>query len=282
MTDVSAGTAAPAAPEAPVATATPAPGSTVDQAVDAANGGAEPAKTPRTFTEEEFQKALQKRLGTESRRQRRSLSAEIEARVRAEYAERALQEARGGTKPQQGQAGTNAEPKEADFPSYEAWLSAHIRWQVKQEREQDAARETEKRSQTESQTRMAEQARSVHDQLFTPGTKKYEDFEEVVMEGDYPITEPMAATLLDSKFGHDIWYHLASNPQEAKRIAGLTPAAQVRAILALETKYSAPPAPTKAPAPIAPVGSGSGVSKEWKDMSTAEHIRAYHDRKRKR
>ncbi len=59
----------------------------------------------------------------------------------------------------------------------------------------------------------------------------------------------------------DVLYHLAKNPDEAVRIASLTPVQQAVAVAQIGAKLSAPPAPkaiSNAPPPITPKVQGAG------------------------
>lgn len=90
---------------------------------------------------------------------------------------------------------------------------------------------------------------------------KYDDFDDVVQNPRLRITNEMAESIMSSEIGPDLAYHLGSNPKEAERIANLSPLAQAREIGKLEAKLSSEPLTkktTSAPAPISPVKSKGG------------------------
>lgn len=73
---------------------------------------------------------------------------------------------------------------------------------------------------------------------------KHADFHEVVVEGAqrnaWDCTPTMLQALQDSEVGGDLAYHLAKNPDDARRIAALSPVSQVRELGRLEAKLSQP------------------------------------------
>jgi hypothetical protein len=114
---------------------------------------------------------------------------------------------------------------------------------------------------------------------------KYEDFEQVAYNPKLPITDVMAETIQMSDVGPDLAYYLGSNPREADRISKLTPYSQAKEIGKLEAKLASEPVlkkTTSAPPPIAPIsGRGTGAPsydttdpRSVKSMSTSEWIEA--------
>ena len=118
---------------------------------------------------------------------------------------------------------------------------------------------------------------------------KYEDFEQVAYNPKLPITAVMAETIQMSDVGPDLAYYLGSNPREADRISKLTPYSQAKEIGKLEAKLASEPVlkkTTSAPPPIAPIsGRGTGAPsfdttdpRSVKSMSTSEWIEAERQR----
>lgn len=107
--------------------------------------------------------------------------------------------------------------------------------------------------------------------------KKYPDFDEVVVKGGaenkWPCPPVVAVAIKDSAVGADVAYHLASNPEEAQRLANLTPLEQAREFGRLEERLTAkaaraarrgekqPTRVTKAPPPPKRRTQGSGGKK---------------------
>ena len=115
---------------------------------------------------------------------------------------------------------------------------------------------------------------------------KYDDFEQVAYNPKLPVTETMAQTIQATENGPDVIYYLGSNPKEAERIARLSPLLQAREIGKIEAKLGANPPAKKtstAPAPIAPVTARTSTGtpaydttdpRSVKNMSTSEWIEA--------
>ena len=92
--------------------------------------------------------------------------------------------------------------------------------------------------------------------------KTFPDYFEA-LAGDWPCSAPMADAIRTSEDGAHVAYHLARNPDQARRIAGLEPLAQIREIGRLEARLtkaagsSSIRAYSGAPSP-APFGRGGG------------------------
>ena len=118
---------------------------------------------------------------------------------------------------------------------------------------------------------------------------KYDDFEDVVYNPKLRITDVMAETIQHSDLGPDLAYWLGSNPKEAERIARLSPILQAREIGKIEVRLSDNPPvkkTTSAPTPISPVTARSSGSpshdttdpRSIKTMNTSEWIEAERNR----
>jgi len=114
---------------------------------------------------------------------------------------------------------------------------------------------------------------------------KYDDFEQVAYNPSLRITDVMAQTIQASDIGPDVAYYLGSNPKEADRISRLAPFLQAKEIGRLEAKLVSDPPVKKvssAPAPITPIkGKGTAPAtydttdpRSIKTMSTSEWIAA--------
>ena len=118
---------------------------------------------------------------------------------------------------------------------------------------------------------------------------KYDDFEDVVYNPKLRITDVMAETIQYSDLGPDLAYWLGTNPKEAERIARLSPILQAREIGKIEVRLSDNPPvkkTTSAPTPISPVTARSSGSpshdttdpRSIKTMNTSEWIEAERNR----
>jgi hypothetical protein len=115
---------------------------------------------------------------------------------------------------------------------------------------------------------------------------KYQDFEQVAYNPKLPITTVMADTIRASDVGPEVAYYLGTNIKETERIARLPPILQAKEIGKIEAKLADNPPikrTTSAPAPITPVtarGSNNNPSfdttdpRSIKNMSTSEWIEA--------
>ena len=107
----------------------------------------------------------------------------------------------------------------------------------------------------ESAKRQSQVLESYHDKEEEARTK-YDDFEQVAYNPKLPITDVMAETIQSSDVGPELAYYLGSNPKEADRISRMTPFMQAKEIGKIEGKLSDNPPvkrTTSAPAPISPV-----------------------------
>jgi hypothetical protein len=233
-----------AEPTAPEQVATPAPEPVVVSAE-------EQQTTIKTFTQEEVDSMIGKRLA----RERRSWERE---RPKAPAAP--------------------AEPVSQDkFESVEAYAEA-LATQKAEQLLQQRELERQQAAVVESYHEKEEQARD-----------KYDDFEQVAYNPSLKISTVMAQTIQASEIGPDIAYFLGSNPKEADRISRLSPFLQAKEIGKIEAKVAASPPtkkPSSAPAPIQPVAARASGAPAYdttdprsiKAMSTSDWIAAERQR----
>jgi len=233
-----------AEPTAPEQVATPAPEPVAVSAEEQQN-------TVKTFTQEEVDSMIGKRLA----RERRSWERE---RPKAPAAP--------------------AEPVSQDkFESVEAYAEA-LATQKAEQLLQQRELERQQAALVESYHEKEEQARD-----------KYDDFEQVAYNPSLKISTVMAQTIQASEIGPDIAYFLGSNPKEADRISRLSPFLQAKEIGKIEAKVAASPPtkkPSSAPAPIQPVAARASGAPAYdttdprsiKAMSTSDWIAAERQR----
>ena len=184
----------------------------------------------KTFSQEELDAAIGKRLAREQRKWERE-------QAQRQSEQQTLRAAPTATADQ--------------FESTEAYADALA---LQKAEELIAKREAAKQhSQVlESYHDLEEEARS-----------KYDDFEQVAYNPKLPITNVMAETIQSSDVGPELAYYLGSNPKEADRISRMTPLSQAKEIGRIEAKLAAEPPvkkTTSAPAPISPVTARSSGS----------------------
>ena len=144
----------------------------------------------------------------------------------------------------------------------------------------------------ESAKRQSQVLESYHDKEEEARTK-YDDFEQVAYNPKLPITDVMAETIQSSDVGPELAYYLGSNPKEADRISRMTPFMQAKEIGKIEGKLSDNPPvkrTTSAPAPISPVTARSSGSpafdttdpRSTKTMTDSQWIEAERKRQMKK
>lgn len=197
----------------------------------------------RKFTQDDVNKAIQQRLGRESRKLERQIRAELENRMLREQLSQS-------TQPRQSDQ-PKGEPKVESFKTYEEYIAALTDYKVGEQLkglEKQREQESRQRAQAEYEAKVATN--------LLKAAEKYEDFEEVIGNPSLPITEVMRDALAETELGGDIAYYLGTHPKEAAEIARLSPVQQVKAIDRLEAKLSAPKQVSAAPKPIETTGKG--------------------------
>jgi len=220
----------------------------------------EVAEAPKTFSQEELDAAIGKRLAREQRKWER------------DQAQRAAE-----TQIVKAPAAASVD----QFESPEAYAEA-LAYQKAEEllaRREAASRQSQV---LESYQEREEAARD-----------KYDDFEQVAYNPKLSITNVMAETIQSSDIGPELAYYLGSNPKDADRIARLAPFMQAKEIGKIEAKLAAEPPmkrTTSAPAPISPVNARSSGSpshdttdpRSIKTMTTSQWIEAERARQTKK
>jgi hypothetical protein len=209
-----------------------------------------PTEASKTFTQEELDAIVGKRLAREQRKWEREQA----------------QKAKSQPVP--------TEPLKADdfadAPSYADALAERKAQELLAKRDAEA----ERAATLDAYHDREEEARN-----------KYDDFEQVAYNPKLPVTETMAQTIQATENGPDVIYYLGSNPKEAERIARLSPLLQAREIGKIEAKLGDNPPAKKtstAPAPSAPVTARTSGAPAYdttdprsvKAMSTSDWIEA--------
>ena len=239
----------PADDTAPVAEATAAP-APVDTQPDEST-----TEASKSFTQEELDAIVGKRLAREQRKWEREQAqrlADLEVR----------------------RAPTINPPDVNDFDNAQAYAEALA--------ERKAQELVARRDSAKQQAQLLD----VYHEKEEDARGRYDDFEQVAYNPNLPVTDVMAQTIQSSDNGPDVIYWLGSNPKEAGRIAALSPIMQAREIGRIEAKLAASPPIKKtsnAPAPINPIASARSSGKQAydttdprsvKNMSTSEWIEA--------
>jgi hypothetical protein len=216
---------------------------------------AEESQPAKTFTQEELDAAIGKRLAREQRKWEREQQRKAE----------------------EAQAVRSAPP--ADLPPVDQFESPEAYAEALAYRKAEEL--LAQREQAKQQAALLEGYHEREEQA----REKYEDFEQVAYNPNLRITNVMAETIQASDIGPDLAYFLGTNPKEADRISRLSPFLQAKEIGKIEAKLSDnPPAKktTSAPAPIAPVTARTSGGTAYdttdprstKTMSVSEWIEA--------
>jgi len=231
----------------------PEPEATAAPVAEDARPEEQTTETTKTFTQEELDAIVGKRLAREQRKWER------------EQAQRTVPTA------------PSELPPPDQFDSVETYAKAYAE-QMLRERE--------------VQKQRSEYVEAYHDRE-EDARGKYDDFEQVAYNPNLRITTVMAETIQTSDVGPDVAYYLGSNPKEADRISRLSPILQAKEIGKIEaTLVSNPPVKksSSAPTPISPVTArSSGTStydttdpRSIKSMTTSEWIAADRARQMKK
>ena len=188
-----------------------------------------------------------------------------------------LEQQRASTgRPAAADAPTSAEPKQEDFASYDQWQTALIDHRLnakleQRERERKAAEERSKAERTAAE-RQASLRKAAEE-----AASKYPDFEDALEANDVPITQAMADAIDESDRKVDLLWWLAKNPDEAKRIAGLSPVSQARHLARIEYEKLAAAQPQKtvsdAPEPPRTVKGKGQPAPNPEKMTMEEYVR---------
>jgi len=220
--------------------ATP-PATTTEQTVVTPQDGTAPAEegkepvAPKTYSEEEVQERIER--------------ATAKAAAKAER--RAFREASQIMQRQQQPAHqpVDEKPRRDQFANEEDYIDSLTDWKL------------DKRDRASNQERQAAQlnATNTRTENLYRAAEKLPGFDRDAFE-ELPLTPAIAEALVDSDASDKLMEYMTLNPKEVERIAALKPARQAAEIGKLEAKIaSAPPVKTtKTPAPINPVGGGTG------------------------
>lgn len=240
-----------------VAEVTPAPELEATAAPEPVVETQAPESAPKTFTQEELDAAIGKRLAREQRKWEREQQAK-----------------------QVAPAVPNEVPTAEQFDSPQAYAD-FIRAEAQKLVQQQ-----------EFQKQQAAIVEAYHDKE-EEARSKYDDFEQVAYNPNLRITDVMAETIRGSDVGPDVAYYLGANPKEADRISRMAPILQAKEIGKIEAKLATEPPVKKtssAPAPFQPVTARSVGSPAYdttdprsvKTMSTPEWIAADRARQMKK
>lgn len=231
---------------------------------------AKEAPKPEEKKEDPIPKGVQKRI---DRAVREKYEAQAEAKMLKERLDRIEQNLQQNHRPDRPI--DNSEPRIDNFDDFDKYVAAKAEW-IASKKINETLQERERRAAEERVAAAHYKAVDGWQQRVEQATAELPDFEEVLSSSDVPMSDFMRDAIIDSDLGPKVAYWLANNPDEAKKIASMSPLATVKAIgrleERLESQAKAPKKPTSAPAPLTPVGGKASVAKDPGKMSDAEYL----------
>lgn len=221
-----------------------------------------PPTEPRVFSQEDVDKIVAKRLGKAERNWERRNREVLETALN-----RVAQPQQQAPAPQQG----SGEPDPAKYESYTEYLRDLTRYEANQAVAKTKQENSDEQRQRQHQQRTATIQTNLR-QKMEAASDKYEDFDDVVMSSDLPISPGMAEVIAESDIGGELAYYLGKNRAEAARIAAMSPLAAAKELGRIESKLgnAAPANVSNAPKPPTPVGNRATSSKDPDKMSVEE------------
>ena len=211
--------------------------------IEAKAGDENAQEEKKSFTQAELDKIIQKeKAKAEAKAERRALKV---------YAEKL--EGMTRQPAQQQEAPRDSKPTMAQFTNVEDYVEAVADWKLAQ------------RDEANNRNKAEEYGRATltkTEKMYAEATTLSKDFDRASFD-ELPLTPAIAQAIIDSDIPAKIMVHLSSNPDEADRIARLSPARQAAEIGKMEAKLAASPAKVKAsnaPDPIKPVGARNGAT----------------------
>ncbi len=196
-----------------------------------------------------------------------------EAEARASLLEQQLAAARQQQAPKKADGEPTLEQYDYDPEKYAQAKAEHAK--------KTAAQELTAKQRQEAVQQDRQRLQTAWDEKVERGLDKYEDFEKVV--GELQPNTPFVAAIMEAENGEDVAHYLGKNPKEAERIAKLPPLSQIREIGKLEAKLLSEPvkpkAPSKAPAPIAPLTGAAPVVSD--EPSESDDMKAWMRKRQK-
>lgn len=211
-------------------------------------------EAPRTFSQAEVDALIQKRLAKESRR--------YEKRI-AEVAAKAAQP---------------PAPQREQFATDEEHQQAQLRHTIAQEAERIAEQKLQERERKTAQDKALESFWSRADDV----AERFPDFHTAIRNPDVPIRDHVFDFIVEAEAGPEVAYWLAKHPDEAHRIAEMSPVKAVMKLMQVEAELKAKPQKriSNAPEPITPVGRGRASASDL--PSDDDDIETWMAKERKR
>ncbi len=237
------------------------------QGKEPATDGDAKGATEHDADEQNVQKAEAK---PEESEQKPKKPSRAERRIRRQQEEnKKLKEELERLKAERAKAYALKEPSVDDFDSYEEYQEALDRYEAKQD---------EPKEEPVDESAPSLDTELLHDVL-EEGAEKYDDFNELTMAKDLPLTADILDDVIGSENAADIIYYLAKNKEETKDIAGMSDKERTKALLRIELGLedvtinvgAKKKVSSKAPEPITPIEGGTERPVNLEEASFEEY-----------
>ena len=216
-------------------------------------------------TEEKKQNPKLEKRFSELTKQREEARKEAQReREQRESLENRLKELEERATPKPVEIQENVKPQPHQFNDAFEYAEALAEWSTEQALINRDKQEAERRAQEERNKVLDSWNKRLND-----AKADLPDFDDMVASSDVVVSDHIRDAILESDVGPQILYHLAENPDLADKLNSGSPISALRQIGRLEAQFERKEAPvaetkpsvarSKAPAPINPIKTGSGV-----------------------
>ena len=216
-------------------------------------------------TEEKKQNPKLEKRFSELTKQREEARKEAQReREQRESLENRLKELEERATPRPVEVQENVKPQPHQFNDAFEYAEALAEWSTEQALINRDKQEAERRAQEERNKVIDGWNKRLND-----AKAELPDFDDMVASSDVVVNDHIRDAILESDVGPQILYHLAENPDLADKLNSGSPISALRQIGRLEAQFERKEAPvaeskpsvarSKAPAPINPIKTGSGV-----------------------
>ena len=207
---------------------------------------------------------LEKRFSELTKQREEARKEAQREREQRESLENRLKELEERATPRLVEVQENVKPQPHQFNDAFEYAEALAEWSTEQALINRDKQEAERRAQEERNKVLDGWNKRLND-----AKADLPDFDDMVASSDVVVNDHIRDAILESDVGPQILYHLAENPELADKLNSGSPISALRQIGRLEAQFERKEAPvaeqkpsvarSKAPAPINPIKTGSGV-----------------------
>ena len=207
---------------------------------------------------------LEKRFSELTKQREEARKEAQREREQRESLENRLKELEERATPRPVEIQENVKPQPHQFNDAFEYAEALAEWSTEQALINRDKQEAERRAQEERNKVIDGWNKRLND-----AKADLPDFDDMVASSDVVVSDHIRDAILESDVGPQILYHLAENPDLADKLNSGSPISALRQIGRLEAQFERKEAPvaeskpsvarSKAPAPINPIKTGSGV-----------------------